>query len=309
MMELDFTKMTGAGNDFIVLEGDDAKPIPDSRDIIRLCDRKYGIGADGLMVFRAGSTTGGDSEPGSEAGSVPADGVPADGATESAFEVDFFNSDGSTGMLCGNGARCILEYARNTGRISAGRRVGFLFAGRAYSGESLGIGRSRFFLSRRYEMGGKEIVRTEGVDCRGRLVDVESLHFIVDIDDIISPGGKAGYGTLEEIPVVDLGRRIRHHPRFAPTGVNVSFTRMVDGRLHIRTFERGVEDETLACGMGSTSACLVRWVEGEARPPITVITRSGEELLVDFMPEAYRASGISLSGPSCVVYTGRIRLD
>ncbi len=306
MKEFDFTKMTGAGNDFIVLEGDEAIPAPHGRDIIRLCDRKYGIGADGLMIFRSGSTAGRDPVSGSEPGS---------GAAESAFAVDFFNSDGSTGMLCGNGARCILEYARGTGRIPSGRRVGFTFAGRAYSGESLGIGRSRFFLAPRYEMGGKETVRTERVDgsafteCRGRLVDVGSLHFIIDIDDIALADGKAGYGALEEIPVVDLGRRIRNHPRFAPTGVNVSFTKMVDGRLHIRTFERGVEDETLACGMGSTSACLVRWVEGEATPPITVITRSGEELLVDFAPEGNRASGISLSGPARVVFEGRIRLD
>lgn len=284
--ELKFTKMTGAGNDFIVIEAGDGQPVPAGKEVADLCHRKYGIGADGLMIFRGREQTAAEGGP--------------------RFEVDFFNSDGTSGMLCGNGARCVLEYARATARISPGLRIAFLFAGSAYSGESLGEGQARFFLSPRYTMGEAENIEIGGNLFRGCTVDVGSLHFILDMASL---GGIPGFGSLAEAPVIEIGRLIRHHPRFAPQGVNVSFTAMTGGKLQIRTYERGVEDETLACGTGSTSAALVRWREGEARPPVNVVTQSGEELIIDFIPRGERATELSLTGPARRVFYGRIPVE
>lgn len=289
--EFSFTKMTGAGNDFIVLEGDSFPSAQDSgldrETIVRLCDRKYGIGADGLMILRdcrQDDTDGGGSS----------------------FTVDFYNCDGSTGMLCGNGARCILEYARSTGRIGLARVVRFDFAGSTYAGEVLAPGIVRFFISPGFSMDSIDEVDDLELDGRilpGHFVDVGSLHFVVD-----SASLGEGPDILDRIDVLALGRRIRNHPRFAPRGVNVNFTTLSGGKLHNRTYERGVEDETLACGMGSTSAALVRWKLGEARPPVTVVTRSGEKLIVDFVPRDGIADNLSLTGPARIVFAGRISL-
>jgi diaminopimelate epimerase len=292
---LPFAKLCGAGNDFIVVQAADLEPAHPAglrgEEIVRLCDRRYGIGADGLMVMKPG-----------------ADGV--------AFEVDFCNADGSGGMLCGNGARCAIERARTLGLVQMGERVRFRFAGADYSGISLAEGRARFELDPRFRMDDPSTIRVGDLTLRGRFVDVGSLHFVVDVGSILDSDGRRAFSDIDAVPLETLGQAVRHHADFGPKGVNANFTELRDGRLFVRTFERGVEAETLACGTGSTSSALVRWRDGQAEPPVTVVARSGDELIIDFdiptetpeQPGIWTAPRLSLTGPAFVSFEGRVKI-
>lgn len=273
-----FTKMTGAGNDFIVAdaeawarasEGDAAQ----AEFVSRLCDRRYGIGADGLMVIS---------------------GPPR-------VAVAFYNADGSGGMLCGNGARCALVFAARRGWAAYGEAISFEFAGRPYRGVALAPDRSRFELDPRYSTRLEEGVEADGVVASGRFVDLGSLHFIVDLGDLRIDGAPAA--SLAALELDRVGPILRRHPRFAPEGVNLSVCAFEGGLVHIRTFERGVEAETLACGTGSTAASLSYALKGLARPPVMARTRSGEALVIDF-DDARRPSRLSLEGPARAVFEG-----
>ena len=278
---LAFAKLCGAGNDFIALDGPAALTAPEAQEIRRLCDRRYGVGADGLMLLRR--RTGGV-----------------------AFEVDFFNADGSGGMLCGNGARCALERARILGWIEPGRTVGFRFAGRDYRGSSFGEGLARFELDPRVRLDGPLEIRVGAETIRGRYADVGSPHFVAGVGSILGYDGRPAYRSVDEAPMDSLGRAIRHHGAFAPLGVNASVWEARGGRLRIRTFERGVEGETLACGTGSVSCALSAWLDGAVEPPVSVITRGGDELVVDFeaASSASPLRSLSLGGPAYLAFEG-----
>jgi diaminopimelate epimerase len=282
-MKMEFSKMTGAGNDFIIFGADPEFPL--KPEAIRLlCDRRYGIGADGLMIIHGSATVG--------AGAV------SDGKS-AAFSVDFYNADGSSGMLCGNGARCALVYAAGHGFIAYGEPAVFSFAGKEYSGIALDPELARFLLDPGYSTRLEENVQAGTLTASGRYIDLGSLHFVVDLADL------GGGLTLEQLDVATLGAVLRHHERFAPQGVNVNFCSLIDGRLHVRTFERGVEAETLACGTGSTASALSYALRGLVSSPVTIITRSSEELIIDFDDPA-TPSRLSLTGPAKLVFEGRV---
>lgn len=290
---LPFAKLCGAGNDFIVVQAADAAlALPSGLSggqIVRLCDRRYGIGADGLMIMKPG-----------------ADGV--------AFEVDFYNADGSGGMLCGNGARCAIERARMLGLVKTGQRIRFRFAGADYAGISLAASLARFELDPRFRMNQPRTIRVGDLTLHGRYVDVGSLHFIMDIRAILDSDGCQAFADIDAVPLETLGQAVRHHADFGVKGVNANFTELRGGRLFVRTFERGVEAETLACGTGSTSSALVRWRDAQATPPVVVVARSGDELVIDFdtptesteQPGAWTAPRLTLTGPAFVSFEGRI---
>lgn len=292
---LPFAKMCGAGNDFIVVQAADvalaARPSLSRGDIVRLCDRRYGIGADGLMIMKPGSV----------------------GA---AFEVDFYNADGSGGMLCGNGARCAIERARTLGLVHTAERIRFRFAGADYAGISLAEGRARFELDPCFRMDEPRTIRVGDLTLRGRFVDVGSLHFVVDVGTILDSDGSRAFADIDAVPLETLGQAVRRHADFGARGVNANFTELRGGRLFVRTFERGVEAETLACGTGSTSSALVRWRDGFQIPPVVIVPRSGDELIVDFDAPteqpgdagAWTAQRLSLTGPAFVSFEGTVPL-
>lgn len=290
---MDFTKMTGAGNDFIVL-GKESGFLPEPEAVRSLCDRRYGIGADGLMIIRGSSV--------SDAGRAAA-------GTGAAFSVDFYNADGSGGMLCGNGARCALVYAAARGFIARGKPADFSFAGRLYSGIALAPDRARFILDPRYSTRVEQGIKAGKVTTRGRYINLGSLHFVVDCADLVDESGDQASRTLgpslEKLDVATLGTALRNHERFAPDGVNVNFCHLAEGRLQVRTFERGVEGETLACGTGSTASALSYALKGLVSAPVHIVTRSGEELIIDF-DEPSNPTRLSLEGPAKVVFEGRI---
>lgn len=281
---LAFAKLCGAGNDFIVLDGPAAEPEPSAGLVARLCDRRYGVGADGLMRL-----------------------LPGGGAY--AFAVAFYNADGSGGMLCGNGARCAIERARELGLVRPGEPFSFRFGGAAYEGLSLEPGLARLELDPRYRMDEPRTLAVGGLSVRGRFVDVGSLHFVADAGAVTGADGGRAYESLDELPLDSVGAAVRSHPDLGPAGVNANFTELRGGRLFVRTFERGVEAETLSCGTGSTASALVRWADGQLEPPVEVVARSGDRLVIDFSVEAGRVKRLTLTGPAFASLEGRARLD
>ena len=256
-----FYKYSGAGNDFIVLDGRIEKDFSLSPDgILELCSRKSGCkaadgrtGADGLMILSASDSCD--------------------------FRMQFFNPDGSTGMMCGNGGRCITAFAYFLG-IGGGRKS-FIFeaADGVHSAEIIAVQGN--VLTVRLKMSEPCGFR-EYED--GWFVNTGARHFVKFVDDV------------ESADVVNEGSTIRRDARFAPEGVNVDFVqRTGGGELKIRTFEKGVEAETLACGTGITAAAAVEHHIGNPSEHYLIHARIAD-LYVDFLQ-----SGTYLTGPAEMV--------
>ncbi len=230
-------KYSGAGNDFVVLDGrkEDVSEFRTPERIAALCDRKSGfaaadgrIGADGLMILNAGDA-------------------------EYDFRMEYYNSDGSGGMMCGNGGRCIVAFADELGLVPrAGGVFRFLAADGPHTGEILRQAQddgARF-------PGGRKTVRLRMIDVKvfhpaldGWFVDTGTRHFVRFVPD------------AEAVDVETEGRRARWDPVFAPVGANANFVSVdPDGTLRVRTFEKGVEGETLACGTGITAAAIATYL-------------------------------------------------
>ena len=246
-----FTKMTGAGTDFIIL--DNFPIIPDPVLIQKLCDRRNGIGADGLITISVDQ--------------------------ESDFRMVYYNSDGFPGSLCGNGARCAIKYAKSTGKIK-GNYTKFIAGSKYYAGEILDDGLIKFYLEIPSVIKRNIIISLGNKNLTVSFADTGSPHVVVFIEEVTQYFGKKY--NMNEIPIDRIGKEIRHNKEFSPGGANVNFISYEKDKLFIRTFERGVESETLACGTGSVASAIISFLENIIEPPVTLITRSGEELKVDF---------------------------
>ncbi len=256
-MSVRFWKYHGTGNDFILVDARDADFRPDEKTVAGMCDRRLGIGADGLIVLR--SVSGYD------------------------FRMQYFNSDGRESTMCGNGGRCVTALADF---LSPGRdSFRFLAADGPHDGVILGredtITQVRITLS---EV--KEIRAWH----QGYVLNTGSPHLVIF--------------QQEDADVAVEGRRLRHHPDFAPEGINVNFVRREDAGIFVRTYERGVEDETLSCGTGVTASALAfarmtDLTEGH----ITIGTRGGR-LKVGFVLHGPGFGDIWLEGPADRVFEG-----
>lgn len=281
-MKLSFTKMNGAGNDFVLVDNRDLAITLAGTDIAWICDRRHGVGADGFILI----------EP-----------PPAD-SSDTDFYMHFFNSDGTVAEMCGNGSRCAAHFA-----------------------VSLGLGRttdSRACVRFATDSGDIDAtvveseVSTAMMDARGVRMNIpvavapeaEKAHFmIMGTRHALLPVEDAT--ALTGSKIYELGHTLRHHAAFAPEGANVNFISVApDGRIHIRTYEKGVEAETHACGTGSIAAAVLferlgRISSGKAR----VVQRCGEVLEAAFTPTADGATGVVLSGPVDVNFTGLLRIQ
>ncbi len=267
-MTLAFTKMQACGNDFVVIDDRTGLWSHLESELARLvCQRRFGIGADGLLILRAGT------QPGE-------------------FAMRFINADGLVGEMCGNGARCLAAYLHRAG-----------LAGDALVLES-GAGPVRADLSQmptvRLTLGPVTTLRTGialpfgGQNFEWEEVDAGPPHVVC-----IMPSIEA-LATLELVP---LGRFVRHHPAFAPGGCNVNAVAIApDGSLHLRTYERGVEDETLGCGTGAVASAAVARRQLGSPALLRVITRSGEALEIDLS----LAQSPTLTGPARFVADGHL---
>lgn len=257
-MQWSFWKMHGAGNDFILLDDRAlAFPATDRAFIAQLCDRRRGIGSDGLLLIQ-----------------------PATGAD---FRMRFFNPDGGEADLCGNGARCVARLAHELGIAPAAMHMK----------SPAGIIRAEILspLVRIHLPPPKDWRINLSVEWNGA---AWPLHFVnTGVPHAVLP-----VADLAAVDIPQLGAFIRRHELFAPAGTNVNFIRVLDShRLAIRTYERGVEAETLACGTGITAAALIAARVGLASFPVQVQTASGDVLEVAESP-------LTLTGPAEHAFRG-----
>jgi diaminopimelate epimerase len=276
-MRVSFTKMDGAGNDFVMIRDADASLRASPAWIRRLCDRKRGIGADGVILVR------------------PERGVD--------FRMVYFNSDGGEAEMCGNGARCASIFAASLG---LGRRAG----------DEVALS----FVARP----GKMSARVRGSRAAVSMTDARGLEKAVSI---AVPGGSEtvhliNSGVPHAVIVVSApaaldggeiekrGRAVRYHEKFAPAGVNANFAGLTpDGRVAIRTYERGVEGETLACGTGAVASAVVLAHLGLAGSPVELLALGGDLLTVSFDRTADGATNVVLEGPAAVNFEGWVNLE
>jgi len=270
-MSLTFWKLTGAGNDFIVINNMDGRIKDDveaRRALVRrLCARRVGVGADGLLLAE-----------------------PSDRAS---FRMRYYNRDGGEAETCGNGARCIARFATLQGL--AGEEMEFETKAGLYRATVLPD-------SAIVSMGEAHSLRLDIP------IEVDGLfRGPVDFVNTGVPHVVVRVENLDGTAVSELGRAIRRHERFAPAGANVNFIEFVgENLLSIRTYERGVEDETLACGTGAIASAVVASRRGLASSPVRLSTRSGEALTVRFEPTDDGAREVSLEGEARVVFRGEI---
>ena len=257
-MEVTFYKYQGTGNDFVMIDNRDERFDVRDLDMIRkLCDRKFGIGADGLIAIQL--------------------------HPDFDFEMMYFNADGSQSM-CGNGARCAVAFSAFLGIVTGETRF-------------LAIdGPHDAFLS------GTQVELLMG-DVKG--IDQKSGDYFVNTG---SPHHIRFVDNAAEYPVFVQGKSIRNDEGYAPAGTNVNFVQvMTDGEVFVRTYERGVEDETLSCGTGVTAAALVYGAK-QNRNAVKINTLGGK-LSVKFHSNADGSfSKIWLTGPAEQVFVGKIKI-
>ena len=263
--------MSGAGNDFVVVDNRDRK-IRNGAQIARvLCDRRWGIGADGLLLLER--------------------------SRKADYRMMYYNADGSYGGMCGNGGRCIARFAVSA-KISL-RRHRFEALDYIYDAEV--SGKSVVLkMKNPSELEIRKLIRLSSRELTLATLNTGSPHVVVTVGDV----GRSK-DLMSTLDVVGLGREIRNHRAFKPSGTNVNFIE-VEGpnAIRIRTYERGVEDETLACGTGSIASALVSSMIWKMKSPVTVIPRSGRQLQVMFEGDGDGFRNIRLKGPAEVIFNG-----
>jgi diaminopimelate epimerase len=271
MEPITFFKMSGSGNDFIIV--DNRENVVKDNDlpgfIHRICRRKMSVGADGFILI----------EPSNKAD----------------FKWRFFNSDGSKAEMCGNGARCAARFAYVNG--IAGENLSFETEAGVVSGQ-VKDDRAKVKMPDPVEL------RLDyEIELKNGSVTVSSVNTGVPHVVVMNE-------TIEDINVFDLGREIRFHEAFTPAGTNVNFIcQQKQGHLAIRTYERGVENETLACGTGSIAAALITSCKAEWQSPINLVTRSGEALTIYFKKDGSIFKDIFLEGDARIIYSAQLGED
>jgi diaminopimelate epimerase len=271
MKTINFYKMSGSGNDFIII--DNRNNIVDESDlsnfIVNVCRRKMSVGADGVILVE--NTGNAD------------------------FKWRFFNSDGSVAEMCGNGARCVARFAYLNN-----------IAGSNMSFETLA-----------------GLVKAEVIEERVKVKMTDPFDFETDVTIELKNGLTSIYSintgvphvvmvknSIDDIDIVKIGKEIRYHDRFSPAGTNVNFVcHIKDNTIAIRTYERGVEDETLACGTGAAASAIVMAHKMKLDSPLSVLTRSGEYLNIFFKEKEGQYYDIYLEGGARIIYKAQLLED
>jgi len=253
-MLIEFYKYQGTGNDFIIINNFNQEfKIIGTETIVKMCDRKFGIGADGLMVIEKSSA--------------------AD------FKLTFYNPDGSE-SFCGNGSRCAVKFTKDIHLIHK-TEINF----EAFDGMH------------------KAIVNVDSVtitmrdvneveqDANGIFINTGSPHLVIEKNNV------------DEVKIIDEGSKLRYHKLYEPIGTNVNFIQATDTGIKIRTYEKGVEDETLSCGTGVTAAALVYASLYKTNNKVEVLTKGGK-LEVSFEQHDNAFSNVKLKGPAEFVFKG-----
>ncbi len=259
-MEINFSKYNGAGNDFILIDDRDSL-INDNKSLINyLCDRHFGVGADGIIILKESNNCD--------------------------FEILHYTSDGNLGSLCGNGSRCAVLFAYNKDII--GRKTVFNAFDGIHSAEILENGLIKMEMKLN-----SDIVNNSF----GTFTDTGSPHLVIEKDD------------ADKLDVYNEGRAIRYNDFYKKEGVNVNFIEKIsDDQFKIRTYERGVENETLACGTGSTASAICMNFLGRTKRSNITMKCKGGDLNVQFNLSERGYQEISITGPAKLVYEGTIKV-
>jgi len=269
--------MTGAGNDFVVVDNRSGAVADPSEFARKVCDRRFGIGADGILLL--------------------------ENADHADFTMKYFNADGSNAGMCGNGGRCLAKFAFDIGAVKS-ERFRFEAFGHIYEAQRLDADKYTLHMK-----DATSIRISESVS----LVDgsVIVAHYINTGTDhgVVFMAENSGLGPIKSVDIVRIGREMRHHPVYQPLGANINFVEVLsDGEISIRTYERGVEDETLACGTGSVASGILSSIRYSVNSPVTVNVRSGLQLTVSFERTESGYRNIHLAGPAATVFHGEINL-
>ena len=272
LLSLEFTKMNGAGNDFVMLDNRGGKLQLSEQQIHFLCDRHRGIGADGLLVLELVENT------------VP-------------YRMRYYNADGMEVEMCGNGARCFTRYLAELEKLSG--QISFHTKAGVIEGTLQGD-RVQIVMSTPFDLQlNQSLTLDSGEKLKFHSINTGVPHVVLVMND------------LSMAPVVTLGRKLRYHQHFSPAGTNVNFVQIKEPQLlFIRTYERGVEDETMACGTGVVASALIYHLLSKAPSPISVITQGEDKLQVDFQvtENPFQLTKVALTGPADFVFKGTISL-
>lgn len=268
MKPIEFWKMNGSGNDFILIDNRD-EIVPEdkmSNLVLKACRRRTSVGADGVIFVTRSDRYD--------------------------FAWRFFNADGGEVEMCGNGSRCVCRFAYLKG--IAGPRMTFETLAGPVSGEVNG----RFVKVR------MPLPSQMRLDVR---IENDPTWETVDFINTGVPHVVVRVNQVDTYPVVEQGRALRYHDQFAPEGANANFVQILGpDELAMRTYERGVEDETLACGTGAVASAIVTAERGLVEQPVKVRTRSGEILTITFKKEGERFQEVWMKGSTTIVYEGKL---
>ncbi|MBW1959829.1 MAG: diaminopimelate epimerase [Deltaproteobacteria bacterium] len=263
MKHISFAKYHGTGNDFILIDNRETGNMLSTEAVRKLCHRRFGIGADGLMLL--------NSKDGYD------------------FEMIYYNADGREGSLCGNGGRCIVAFAHRLGIVKQDAR--FL----AVDGEHI---------AKVINLSGDQML------VKLKLNDVDNIEIKPDYFflDTGSPHYVTFVGDVDRLDVYNEGKKIRYHQIFAPGGTNVNFVEIFENHIFVRTYERGVEDETYSCGTGIVASAIATALKTRADVRFYNIRALGGELKVYFKKRDDAFRDIWLEGPAVCVFNGEIEI-
>ena len=262
-MKLNFSKYQANGNDFVIVDETAKQYELNEEQIAKLCHRRFGIGADGLIrILPSGNYD---------------------------FEMQYYNSDGRLASMCGNGGRCVAAEAFRKG-ISDKETAFHAFDGRHNARiTDYNPNKTRFYV----ELQMNDVTNVDKAE-NYFFLDTGSPHYVEFVDKVA------------EMDVVTEGRKTRNSELFAPGGTNVNFVELSGNRLFVRTYERGVEDETLSCGTGVTASAIAAYLKTGKK--VKEIHTLGGDFKVDFTPGKETFSDIWLKGPAELVFEGSIEI-
>jgi len=269
-MSLKFTKMNGAGNDFVMIDNRDGSVCLSRDQIALICNRHRGVGADGLLL------------------------VEKPGDSDADLRMRYYNADGGEAEMCGNGARCFARFAQSLGWEKPELRfmtpAGLIRA--RFEGNLVKINLSP----------PRDLRLAQTIDLHSGTVKIHAIntgvpHAVMFVQD------------ADEAMVGEWGREIRNHPMFQPRGTNVNFVQLREGNvIRVRTYERGVESETLACGTGVVASAIIAHLFHRVPAPIQVQVQGGDTLEVGFSVQEEHVSDVHLKGPADFVFDGKLTL-
>ncbi len=258
-MKFIFYKYQGTGNDFIIVDNRDHSIELTADQVNKLCDRRFGIGADGLMIL--------------------------ENHHQLDFNMRYFNSDGNESTMCGNGGRCLVAFAKKLKLIENTTQFN----------STDGIHKAVVNSDHTVSLEMQDVLSVNRVN-QNYFLNTGSPHYVLFTKDV------------KDIDVYHRGKEIRYSNEFAPDGTNVNFVELIDDKILVRTYERGVEDETLSCGTGVTASAIAASVfQNTDKNSYSIVTKGGN-LHVSFQKSNNKFTNIWLSGPAEFVFKGEIEI-